>query len=64
LKNKPDGFWYKEPSVRFISKNGLLESGYGSGVGKDWYSLVTTAMVNLNYGIFMKTSKNYYFFNR
>jgi hypothetical protein len=25
---------------------------------------VTKGMVNLNYGLFMKTSKNYYYFNR
>jgi hypothetical protein len=47
-----------------MNDSDVLESGVGSGVLKDWYSLVTKGMVNLNYGIFMKTSKNYYFFNR
>jgi hypothetical protein len=33
-------------------------------VAKDWYAYVTKGMANLNYGIFMRTGKNYYFFNR
>jgi hypothetical protein len=41
-----------------------LESGYGDGVSKEWYTLVTKGMVNLNYGLFVRTSKNYYYFNR
>jgi hypothetical protein len=42
----------------------VLESGHGNGVTKDWYAHLTKEMVNPNYGLFMKTSKNYYFFNR
>jgi hypothetical protein len=64
LRNKPDGFWYESFSVKFMNEAGALESGYGRGVAKDWYAFVTKGMANLNYGIFMKTSKNYYFFNR
>ena len=33
-------------------------------MAKEWYTLVTRGMVNLNYGLFVKTSKNYYYFNR
>jgi hypothetical protein len=47
-----------------VNEQDAIESGYGDGVGKDWYSLVTKCMVNLNYALFAKTSKNYYFFNR
>jgi hypothetical protein len=60
----PDSFWFIDHRVHFIDKNGHNESGIGIGVKRDWYSLVTKEMVNLNYGIFMKTSKNYYYFNR
>ncbi len=38
-----------------MNEEGAIESGYGKGVAKDWYSYVTKGMVNLNYGIFMKT---------
>ena len=41
-----------------------MESGYGDGVAKEWYTLVTKGMVNLNYGLFVKTSNNFYYFNR
>lgn len=34
------------------------------GVHKDWYTLLTREMVDLDYGLFTKSSKNYYFFNR
>ena len=50
--------------MKFINQLGRVERGYGDGVGKDWYCLVTKGMVNLNYALFAKTSKNYYFFNR
>jgi hypothetical protein len=50
--------------VKFVNENNDVESGYGRGVEKDWYTLVTQGMVNLDYGLFSKTFKNYYFFNR
>lgn len=47
-----------------MNADGNIESGYGKGVTKDWYTYVSKGMANLNYGLIMKTSKNYYFFNR
>lgn len=64
LRNKPDGFWYMKHEVKFMNADGNIESGYGKGVTKDWYTYVSKGMANLNYGLIMKTSKNYYFFNR
>ena len=60
----PAKFWFTFPDVKFVDVNGNIESGYGGGVTKEWYTLLTGGMVNLNYGLFTKTSKNYYFFNR
>jgi hypothetical protein len=47
-----------------VGLDGKKESGYGGGVAKEWYTYVTKGMVNLNYGLFTKTSKNYYYINR
>lgn len=60
----PNRFWMSNFTTRFVNEFGEVESGYGQGVEKDWYTYVTQGMVNLDYGLFSKTSQNYYFFSR
>lgn len=50
--------------MRFVNETGEIESGHGMGVQKDWYTLITKGMVNLDYSLFSRNRKNYYFFSR
>lgn len=46
-----------------LDKNNNLENAFGPGVAKQWFGYLTFGMVNLDYGLFNKSSKNYYHIN-
>lgn len=57
-------FWYSGFRVKFIDEKGNEESGHGDGPNREWFTLVSKSMVNLDTGLFRLTDKNNYFFNR
>ena len=64
MRHKSGGFWLSDFTVKFFDVNGVPESGRGHGVLREWFTLLSKALVNLHYLLFSRMPKNYYFFSR
>ena len=64
LRYKSGGFWLSDFAVKFVGVDGAEESGRGNGIVREWFTLLSKAVVNLDYLLFSRTPKNSYFFSR